>query len=95
VNSITDEHYIDFVKAVYPKEYALGKSAWLPHFEAAKARHEHAHVWDSVSFESFLETAFSDLFKVKATRLFKSVADENQYEYFSVWQILAKPGATI
>jgi len=84
VTEVTDEHYIDFLRAVHPEVFH--DSGQLPiHINNVKKRREHAHVWDSQSFSDFMLKTL-ELLRFKATRVFASVGKDNQFEYFSVWK---------
>lgn len=86
VTEVTDEHYIDFLESVHPEIIAsCAESDLGHHIENVRRRREHAHVWDSNTFESFLDECTSRL-AISADCIYKSHAEDNSKEYFSVWK---------
>jgi len=86
ITEVTDEHYLDFLRGVFPGTLndPLQKQQALDH---VRKRREHAHVWTSESFRFFLQTTICIL-KVPATCIFESLSYDNQEEYFGVWSKL-------
>lgn len=85
VIEVTDDHYLDFLRAVYPQLFnpeAKEIQTWLAQ---VKQRREHAHVWDSPAFAEFMLNSL-ELLNIKATCVFKHLGKKNKFEYFSVWQ---------
>ncbi len=80
-----DDHYYDFLRAVVPGIVAVSPEERRDHVGRARARREHAHVWDSASFQEALLLAVP-LTGYRARLLFESIGDANQFEYFSVWE---------
>ncbi|MCK5525244.1 MAG: methyltransferase domain-containing protein [Thiomargarita sp.] len=87
VTVVTEEHYIDFLRAVHPEVFKLNPEQLQDYINSVRNRREHAHVWDSQSFNEFMLNALT-LLQIKTTRLFINVGENNQFEYFSVWQKL-------
>ncbi len=85
VTSVTDEHYLDFLKAVHPEHFNQPKEIVQEYVEKVKARREHAHVWNSDTFENFLVETLKRL-KIQAKPLYETDGDQNGFEYFGVWQ---------
>ena len=86
ITAVTDEHYLDFLKGVHPDIIAHCSDADINHhIENVRRRREHAHVWDSNTFQSFLDECISRL-SISADCIYKSQAKENLKEYFSVWR---------
>jgi SAM-dependent methyltransferase len=84
VSEITDEHYLDFLRAVHPATLVDPEGISL-HIQHARDRREHAHVWNSSTFHAFIQQTLSQL-NINATCLFKSDGAENRMEFFAVWQ---------
>jgi SAM-dependent methyltransferase len=88
ITTVTDEHYIDFLQGVHPDlfEKVKDKPQQLQvHINHVKNRREHAHVWDSQTFSELMHNTLA-LLQLKATCLFVNLGNDNQIEYFSVWQ---------
>lgn len=85
VSQVTDEHYLDFLHGVHPEVFQQDEERLRQAVESVKNRREHAHVWDSASFEDFLHKAF-DVLEIRAEKRFESGGRENSFEYFSVWE---------
>ncbi len=85
VTVVTDEHYIDFLQAVHPDVFKQGADKLPVHINNVRNRREHAHVWDSQSFSEFMQRAL-DLLQLNANCVCVSLGNDNQLEYFSVWQ---------
>jgi SAM-dependent methyltransferase len=81
----SDEHYIDFLKSAGRHVFDEPPECLPGHISRARTRREHAHVWDSPSFQAFLSESFERLGIVAHSR-YESVAAENQFEYFGVWE---------
>ena len=87
ITEVTDEHYLDFLQGVHPEIIADCSDADIKHhIENVRCRREHAHVWDSISFQHFLSECISRL-SISAECIYESYAKENSQEYFSVWKI--------
>ncbi|HSH67434.1 MAG TPA: methyltransferase domain-containing protein [Bacteroidia bacterium] len=87
VTEVTDEHYIDYLRGCHPHLLNLSAADIAIHVQNVKNRKEHAHVWNSETFEEFLKITFA-IHKIKARLIFKSVSKDNKFEYFSVWEKL-------
>ncbi|EIJ43413.1 methyltransferase family protein [Beggiatoa alba B18LD] len=87
VSDVTDEHYLDFLRAVHPNVFNCPPEQLSIHIANVKNRREHAHVWDSAHFADFMQTCLSRL-NIPATCCFLSEGEQNHFEYFSVWQKL-------
>ena len=88
ITEVTDEHYSDFLQGVHPdlfEQVKLKPEQLQVHINNVKKRREHAHVWDSQTFSEFMHNTLA-LLQLKATCLFVSLGNDNQIEYFSVWQ---------
>ncbi len=85
VTQVTDAHYIDFLQNVHPEVFQLSSEKQQTHLDSVKNRREHAHVWDSNTFSEFMRNAI-ELLQLKTNCMFVSVGEDNQFEYFSVWQ---------
>ena len=83
--TVTDEHYIDFLKAVHPQVFQHSGDKLHVHINNVRKRREHAHVWDSRTFDEFMLNTLK-LLQLRATCMFVSLGNENQFEYFSVWK---------
>ena len=82
ITAVTDEHYEDFVRAVLlPAAPNLDVAAEVAR---ARDRREHAHVWDSATFDEFIPFAL-DVAGVYARLVLRSAGDTNNLEHFSVW----------
>ena len=85
IDFVTDEHYIDFLKAAHPGVFKQNASNLPIHINNVRKRREHAHVWDSKTFDEFIITTL-ELLHIKAENLLLSLANDNKSEYFSVWK---------
>lgn len=88
ITEITEEHYLDFLRGLYPHLFAPGGEQIQEikrQLKQVKNRREHAHVWDSSTFSEFMSQSLY-LLKIKADCVFKHLGDKNKFEYFSVWQ---------
>lgn len=85
VRQSSDEHYIDFLKSAGPHVFDEPPERLPGHISRARTRREHAHVWDSPSFQKFLAESFHRL-GIEARCRHESLAAENQFEYFGVWE---------
>ncbi|OUD12151.1 class I SAM-dependent methyltransferase [Thioflexithrix psekupsensis] len=86
VTEVTDEHYLDFLQAVHPERAGTSPDILAIHLQQIRDRREHAHVWDSQSFEAFMQASLA-LLRIEATCIFSHKANEgNYFEYFSVWR---------
>lgn len=81
VDTVTDEHYLDFLAHVHPEVMNLPDAQRSVHVEHVRARREHAHVWDSYSFRSFM-TQTLHLLRLEHRILYESSGDDNHFEYF-------------
>jgi SAM-dependent methyltransferase len=80
-----DSHYESFLRSAAPHVFNEPPENLKIHIQLSRNRREHAHVWNSQSFEAFLLMCFERL-SIAARQRYKSVASENQIEYFSAWQ---------
>ncbi len=80
-----DAHYESFLRSAAPHVFKEPPENLRIHIQLSRKRREHAHVWNSGSFEEFLLNCFGSL-NIAADMRLKSVAPENQIEYFSVWE---------
>ncbi len=90
VDTVSDEHYLDFLFAVQPSFRSLPDDELNQHLAGVRARREHAHVWDSRSFKAFLLSTLEYLGE-HASCCFEIDGDATGAEYFSVWQRLGPP----
>ncbi|MCH6258215.1 class I SAM-dependent methyltransferase [Puniceicoccaceae bacterium K14] len=86
VDHVTDEHYMDFLGHVGKHVFEEPGRDIQKDVEFVRGRREHAHVWDSQSFLSFVEAAAS-LLGIEFELLYKSLGEENQIECFLVMRI--------
>lgn len=85
VTEVCDEHYLDFLLAVKPDALEEGAAGIASHLRGLRGRREHAHVWDSASFTSFLCRTFG-LLDIKADCVWESSGSVNHFEHFCVWR---------
>jgi SAM-dependent methyltransferase len=85
VRESSDEHYESFLRSAAPHVFLEPPENLKIHVMLSRHRREHAHVWTSASFELFMEKCLQGL-GIAAIRLYRSIASENQIEYFSVWK---------
>ena len=84
VSEVSDEHYIDFMEAVHPE--VIGNiEHFLTALKSFRERREHAHVWNSESFQHFLEQSMKHL-NIVAECKFVHTSIDNEYEHFSIWE---------
>ena len=80
-----DAHYESFLRSAAPHVYDEPPENLKIHIQLSRNRREHVHVWDSRSFDHFLQKCFAT-FGISASLRYRSVGPENQIEYFSAWQ---------
>ncbi|MES2559580.1 MAG: methyltransferase domain-containing protein [Bacteroidota bacterium] len=85
VTEVTDDHYLDFIKGVHPEVLEKSEAELQQAIISVKNRREHAHVWDSGSFQQFLLTCFEKL-GIHAQLVMENIGEHNKLEYFSIWQ---------
>lgn len=85
VTENSDDHYLDFLGGVAPAILTERPESVAHHVARARARREHCHVWDSESFRDFLVRSI-ELGPCQALPLYESGSDQNQFEYFGVWE---------
>ncbi len=81
----SDDHYESFLRSAAPHVFDEPPENLRIHIQLSRNRREHAHVWNSETFERFLRDCFLAL-KIGANLRFCSAASENRIEYFSAWQ---------
>jgi SAM-dependent methyltransferase len=84
VTEVTDAHYADFLQAVHP-EVMDDPTRFAGAMIAVRDRREHAHVWNSASFQALLKEVVERQ-HIAAHVLVESLGEDNANEYFSVWQ---------
>lgn len=84
VRENSDEHYISFMRSAAPHVFDEPPENLPLHIAYCRSRREHAHVWNSESFERFVGRCLREL-GIPATLVYRSVGRENQIEFFSVW----------
>jgi SAM-dependent methyltransferase len=78
INYVEDEHLLENIH-FFSKDYTdINKEK-----EFYKNGKAHVHVWDSNSFDSFLNNTFK-LLELHTKTIFKSTGYENEYEYFAI-----------
>ena len=85
VTTVSDAHYLDFLKAVHPEVFSRPAEQFARDLAGVKARREHAHVWNSASFASFMREALG-LLKIMATAEVELLGTQTGHEYFAVWR---------
>lgn len=85
ITEVTDEHYLDFITGVHPELLTGTAEQLLQAIASVKSRREHAHVWDSASFQQFLLTCFEKL-GIHTQLVMENMGAQNGLEYFSIWQ---------
>ncbi|HCR28581.1 MAG TPA: hypothetical protein DIV79_01010 [Opitutae bacterium] len=83
VDHVDDEHYLDFLRHVAKHVFEEPGRDIKGDIAFARSRREHAHVWDSDTFQNFLERCRSTL-GISYQTLYKSDGNENGLEYFAV-----------
>ena len=84
VTVVEDDHYLEFLTAVHPATLALQDQIQM-HLDHARERREHAHVWDSLSFNDFIVECLSRL-GINASCVYQNTGNENGFEYFCSWE---------
>jgi SAM-dependent methyltransferase len=82
-----DDHYESFLRSAAPYVFDEPPENLRIHIQLSRNRREHAHVWNSATFETFLRDCFRKL-GIEARCRYSSNASENRIEYFSVWEKL-------
>ncbi|TXI81200.1 MAG: class I SAM-dependent methyltransferase [Crocinitomicaceae bacterium] len=85
VTTVSDAHYLDFLKAVHPEVFSRPAEQFARDLAGVRARREHAHVWNSASFVSFMREALG-LLKITATAEVELLGTQTGHEYFAVWR---------
>jgi SAM-dependent methyltransferase len=80
-----DDHYESFLRSAAPHVFDEPPENLPIHIQLSRNRREHAHVWNSATFEVFLRDCFRSL-GIEARCRYTSKASENRIEYFSVWE---------
>lgn len=87
-NNVTesdDEHYLDFLRSAGPHVFEQDPIHLPAQIARVRERREHAHVWNSASFEAFMAEALSRL-DLTPQLLTKNLASQNDLEFFGLWQ---------
>jgi SAM-dependent methyltransferase len=80
IRKVNDDHYLDLIRYNSPDIFIGDDSIAISNLlELQRSRREHAHVWDSESFLSFLRQSIAHL-GLNASILFESSASENDLE---------------
>jgi len=79
------EDYRDILTYIHKEHLGQPEHVLQEYLESYRARREHLHVWTSASFRAFLVSAMSYL-NVQGSPVYEVTADDNQFEYFGVWQ---------
>lgn len=82
---VADDHYEGFLRSAAPHVFSEPPENLPVHFQFCRSRREHAHVWNSESFDRFLKACLASL-KINAIPRYASAAPQNQIEFFSVWE---------
>lgn len=85
VTEVTPLHYFDIVALHHPRDILGGVDTIGERLRKLRDRHEHAHVWDTNSFRTFLYRAF-DLLRIRTTRVYEITGDETRFEYFAIFE---------
>ena len=82
-----DEHYMDFFRGAAPHVLEVDPVHLPYNIQRVRERREHAHVWDSTSFASFMTESLSRL-AIRATQVAENRGPANGLEYFGTWKKL-------
>ena len=85
VDFVSDEHYQDFVEKCIANIDKLNSLEMKTQIQKAKSRREHAHVWDSHSFEQFMRQSF-EVLGISAQAVYCSLGHENRAEIFLLYR---------
>ena len=85
VTTVTDAHYIDFLRAVHPEVFSRPPEQFERDLAGVRARREHAHVWDSAAFAAFMREVLS-LLNISAIPEVELLGSQTGHEYFAVWR---------
>jgi len=85
VNFVSNEHYQDFVEKCIPNIDKSDSVEMATQIQRAKSRREHAHVWDSNSFEQFMRQSF-EVLGISAQSVYCSLGHENRAEIFLLYR---------
>ena len=85
VTAVGDDHYRELVLATLKPHLAKNETLVQEKMAEYRLRREHAHVWDSLSFRSFMLQAL-DFLDIQAELEWESFGAQNRLEYFSVWK---------
>ncbi len=81
----SDEHYLDFLRGVAPELLSLSPEDVAHHVARVRGRREHCHVWNSDTFREFLRRS-GPLCGYAVRPIYESAGDQNNFEYFSIWE---------
>jgi SAM-dependent methyltransferase len=79
---VDDDHYVEFLEHCHAEAFP-SHEAFTAALAAVRGRREHAHVWDSTTFRSFLDRTVA-LLGLRAAWLHESTGATNRFEYFCV-----------
>src|SRR5262249_53275181 len=79
---VDDDHYVEFLEHCLVEAFE-SREAFTNALAAVRGRREHAHVWDSATFRSFLDRTLA-LLAMRAVWLHESAGATNHFEYFAV-----------
>jgi SAM-dependent methyltransferase len=82
---VADDHYESFLRSAAAHVFSEPPENLPVHIQICRNRREHAHVWNSKSFERFLRSCLASL-KIDAALRYASAAAQNQIEFFSAWE---------
>ncbi len=87
-NNVTendDEHYMDFFRGAATHVLEADPIHLPAQIKRVRERREHAHVWDSASFATFVRETMRRL-DIQATQFAENLGPETDLEYFGAWQ---------
>ncbi|EIJ41615.1 putative glycosyltransferase [Beggiatoa alba B18LD] len=87
VCAVTDTQYLDFFKHIHADVFnnTRREEELAEHLAHVRRRRENVQVWDSLSFEHCLRQTL-EILDIQAIPVYTHTGDENQLEYFAVWQ---------
>jgi hypothetical protein len=83
VSQVSLVHYFDLMTLLEPSIVSRGVTEIEARAKVFRERAEHAHVWDSVAFRSFVDRTLA-LLAISAHFVFEVTGDLTRHEYFAV-----------
>ena len=84
---VPEERYLDFLRHTGAHVFAEPPENLPDHLRRARLRRDHCNVWDTATFQEFLDAALK-ITKTRAKPILEISGDETKLEYCAVWEKL-------